>query len=96
LLLTSAKFFSTFIHVVSKREKRVLKLQIKDNNKDDFTKKEVKDLELDERKKRVLEAVIEEYTKTAEPVGSLKIASSLGCSSATVRNEMADLEELGY
>ena len=74
----------------------MLKLQIKDNNKDDFTKKEVKDLELDERKKRVLEAVIEEYTKTAEPVGSLKIASSLGCSSATVRNEMADLEELGY
>lgn len=53
-------------------------------------------MELDERKKKVLEAVIEEYTKTAEPVGSLKIASSLGYSSATIRNEMADLEEMGY
>ncbi len=53
-------------------------------------------LELDERKRKVLEAVIEEYTKTAEPVGSSKIASSLGFSSATIRNEMADLEELGY
>ena len=53
-------------------------------------------MELDERKKRVLEAIIEEYTKTAEPVGSLKIASNLGFSSATIRNEMADLEEMGY
>lgn len=53
-------------------------------------------MELEERKKRVLEAIIEEYTKTAEPVGSLKIANRLGCSSATVRNEMAELEELGY
>lgn len=53
---------------------------------------------LDERKKRILEAVIEEYNATAEPVGSTKIANDykLGFSPATIRNEMADLEELGY
>ena len=53
---------------------------------------------LDERKKRILEAVIEEYNATAEPVGSTKIANdyNLGFSSATIRNEMANLEELGY
>lgn len=53
---------------------------------------------LDERKKRILEAVIEEYTNTAEPVGSSKIANeyNLGFSPATIRNEMASLEELGY
>lgn len=53
---------------------------------------------LDDRKKRILEAVIEEYNATAEPVGSTKIANdyNLGFSPATIRNEMADLEELGY
>lgn len=53
---------------------------------------------LDERKKKILEAVIEEYNLTAEPVGSTKLASdyNLGLSSATIRNEMASLEELGY
>ena len=53
---------------------------------------------LDERKKRILEAVIEEYNATAEPVGSSKIASeyNLGFSPATIRNDMAALEELGY
>ena len=53
---------------------------------------------LDERKKRILEAVIEEYTATAEPVGSTKIANDykLGFSPATIRNEMANLEALGY
>lgn len=53
---------------------------------------------LDERKKKILEAVIEEYNRTAEPVGSNKLASdyNLGLSSATIRNEMASLEELGY
>ena len=53
---------------------------------------------LDERKKRILEAVIEEYNKTAEPVGSTKIANdyNLGFSPATIRNDMASLEELGY
>ena len=53
---------------------------------------------LDERKKRILEAVIEEYTATAEPVGSTKIANDykLGFSPATIRNEMAELEKMGY
>lgn len=53
---------------------------------------------LDDRKKRILEAVIEEYNQTAEPVGSTKIANdyNLGLSPATIRNEMASLEELGY
>ncbi|MGE5453768.1 MAG: heat-inducible transcriptional repressor HrcA [Methylocystaceae bacterium] len=55
-------------------------------------------MQLDERKKRILEAVIREYVKTAEPVGSRSIArqSDLGVSAATVRNEMSDLEEMGY
>ena len=53
---------------------------------------------LDDRKKRILEAVIEEYNATAEPVGSGKIASdyNLGFSPATIRNEMANLEEMGF
>lgn len=56
------------------------------------------ELLLDDRKKRILEAIIEEYNETAEPVGSGKIALSydLGFSPATIRSEMASLEELGY
>ena len=52
---------------------------------------------LDERKKRVLQAIIEEYIKTAEPVSSNAIMNCEGleCSSATIRNEMAELEKLG-
>lgn len=55
-------------------------------------------MELTERKKRILRVVIENYIETAEPVGSKTIAESSGLdiSSATIRNEMADLEELGY
>jgi len=55
-------------------------------------------VQLDERKKKILEAVVREYVKTAEPVGSRSIArqSDLGVSAATVRNEMSDLEEMGY
>ena len=53
---------------------------------------------MDERKQRILRAIIEDYVKSAEPVGSRTIAKNynLGISSATVRNEMADLEDLGY
>ena len=53
---------------------------------------------MDERKQRILRAIIEDYVKTAEPVGSRTIAKNynLGISPATVRNEMSDLEELGY
>ena len=55
-------------------------------------------MELTDRKKRILAAVVDEYIKTAEPVGSKAIAehSGLGCSSATIRNELADLVSMGY
>jgi len=53
---------------------------------------------LDGRKKQILQAVIRDYVDTAEPVGSRTIAKKydLGVSPATIRNEMSDLEELGY
>lgn len=53
---------------------------------------------LDERKRRILQAIVDDYIDTAEPVGSRTIARKheLGFSSATIRNEMADLEEMGY
>lgn len=53
---------------------------------------------LDERKIKVLCAVIDSYIREAEPVGSRTISKEydLGISSATIRNEMSDLEELGY
>ena len=57
-------------------------------------------MELDERKKKILKAVIANYLETGEPVGSRTISKytdlELNLSSATIRNEMADLEELGY
>lgn len=55
-------------------------------------------MELSDRKQRILQAVIDEYIGTAEPVGSRAISkkNELGLSSATIRNEMADLEEMGY
>jgi len=53
---------------------------------------------LDERKRRILRAIIDDYIDTAEPLGSRTIAKrhEIGLSSATIRNEMADLEEMGY
>ncbi|MCR4962648.1 MAG: heat-inducible transcriptional repressor HrcA [Firmicutes bacterium] len=53
---------------------------------------------MDERKKRVLNAIIEDYIANAEPVGSRAVAKKygLGVSPATIRNEMSDLEEEGY
>ncbi len=53
---------------------------------------------MDERKKRILQAIIDDYIDTAEPIGSRTIARKheLGLSSATIRNEMADLEEMGF
>lgn len=54
--------------------------------------------ELSERKKLILKAVVEAHIDGGEPVGSKSIVQSnlLSCSSATIRNEMAELEELGY
>ncbi|MDW7738916.1 MAG: heat-inducible transcriptional repressor HrcA [Bacillota bacterium] len=53
---------------------------------------------LNERKQQILRAVVANYIKTAEPVGSRTVARlyRMGLSSATIRNEMADLEEMGY
>ena len=53
---------------------------------------------LSDRKKKILAAVVEEYIRTAEPVGSKTIAqtANLGCSSATIRNELAELTGMGY
>ena len=53
---------------------------------------------ISERKKKILAAVVDEYIRTAEPVGSKAIAQSgnLRCSSATIRNELAELVAMGY
>ena len=53
---------------------------------------------LDERKEKILNIIIQNYLETGEPVGSRTISKSsdLNLSSATIRNEMSDLEELGY
>ncbi|MBQ2800160.1 MAG: heat-inducible transcription repressor HrcA [Lachnospiraceae bacterium] len=55
-------------------------------------------MELDERKTKILEAIIRNYLETGEPVGSRTISkfTDLNLSSATIRNEMSDLEEMGY
>ncbi len=54
-------------------------------------------MELDERKQKILKAIISNYLETGEPVGSRTISkyTDLNLSSATIRNEMADLEEMG-
>ncbi len=55
-------------------------------------------MEMDERKTKILEAIIRNYLQTGEPVGSRTISKleGLKVSPATIRNEMADLEEMGY
>ena len=55
-------------------------------------------MELTERKRQILKVVIEDYIRTAEPVGSKMIAAQMAgkVSSATIRNELADLVDLGY
>lgn len=52
--------------------------------------------ELDKRKRKILQAIIEEYIETAEPVSSGNLVEELNCSSATIRNEMAELEKIGF
>ena len=51
---------------------------------------------INEREKKILKIIVEEYIKTAKPVSSSHICKEINCSSATVRNEMVYLEELGY
>ena len=54
--------------------------------------------DLDERKRKILKAIIQTYLETGEPVGSRTISkyTDLNLSSATIRNEMSDLEDMGY
>lgn len=54
-------------------------------------------MELNERKLNILKAIVKDYIETAEAIGSRTISKrhDLGVSAATIRNEMADLEELG-
>ena len=51
---------------------------------------------LSKRQNKLLKLIVEEYIKTANPVGSSLLCDSLDCSSATIRNEMAALENIGY
>jgi heat-inducible transcriptional repressor len=55
-------------------------------------------MDMNERKIKILEAIIHDYIQTGDPVGSRTISKKydLGISSATIRNEMADLEEMGF
>ena len=55
-------------------------------------------MELTNRQRRILRAIVDLYIRTAEPVGSKHLAENagLGCSSATIRNELAELVALGY
>ena len=52
--------------------------------------------DLNQRQKQILQAIIEDYITTAMPVGSRTISKNFALSSATIRNEMSDLEDLGY
>ena len=51
---------------------------------------------MNDRQSMLLKEIVESYIKTAKPIGSKSLCKKLGCSSATIRNEMAKLEELGY
>lgn len=53
-------------------------------------------MELTKRKQNILASIVNGYVRTGEPVGSKSIAEAAGVSSATVRNEMAELTELGF
>ena len=53
-------------------------------------------MDLSDRKKKILSAVVDKYIMTGEPVGSKVLCGDLAVSSATVRNEMSELSELGY
>ena len=51
--------------------------------------------DVDNRQNKLLKEIVESYIKNAKPVGSKSLCSKLKCSSATIRNEMATLENLG-
>ena len=74
---------------ISTQKKRVLTTQ---NHRKEMS------MELSERKEKILDAIIRNYLESGEPVGSRTISkyTDLNLSSATIRNEMSDLEEMGY
>ena len=51
---------------------------------------------INERQSKILKLIVEEYIKSAKPIGSKAICDELNCSSATVRSEMNTLENLGF
>jgi heat-inducible transcriptional repressor len=51
---------------------------------------------MNNRQKELLKLIVENYVKTVKPVGSKSLVKKLKCSSATIRNDMAELEEMGY
>lgn len=51
---------------------------------------------MDDRQNKLLKAIVESYIKTVKPIGSKSLCKKFNCSSATIRNEMAILENLGY
>lgn len=51
---------------------------------------------MDERQKKILKEIVESYIKTVKPIGSKSLCKKFDCSSATIRNEMAVLENLGF
>ncbi len=53
-------------------------------------------MRVDERQNKILKAIVESYIKTVKPIGSKSLCKKFNCSSATIRNEMAVLENLGY
>ena len=55
-------------------------------------------MDLSERKLKILQAIVGDYIRSAEPVGSRTLSKKydMGISAATIRNEMSDLEEMGY
>ena len=71
---------------------------LKTDNFDEEGRHMAKNGALSERKKQILRAVVEAHIEGGEPVGSKYIVQNnlLSCSSATIRNEMAELEQLGY
>lgn len=87
--MTSANFGYNIYIVSSQKIKVLIKINKSHKNVGD---------NLDERKKKILQAVIDEYVNTAEPVSSAALVEKYGLnySSATVRNELAELEKNGY
>ena len=51
---------------------------------------------MNDRQRELLKIIVENYIKTVKPVGSKSLVKKLKCSSATIRNDMAYLESLGY